>query len=473
MIFRRIYIVAVLLIAVLGLLFISVTYIATISFYAASTQLLNKDVAAHIARFTSPYGPDGIDRKKADSVFYQAMVINPSAEVYFLDTTGQVIYFHGENSEIHNWKVDIAPLRRYLESGGLRYINGPDPRDPGHPKIFSAAKVQGDRGTLGYIYVILWDRKYRSLMQLLVKNRVTPVVLGAAIFILAVSLVMTLWYIRRIRRRLEGMIEVLNRFREGDFAARFSERTQDELGLITGSFNLMADLLGENIHRLTVSERERTDFMVNISHDLRTPLAVARGYLETLLLKRGRLSEEQEKEYMAMAVNKMRQVDKMVGQLFELSKMESINFEVHRELFVFSEILQEVMGTVVNGWKGDLVCENCTDSACVDADISMMERVVQNLLVNAIAYTREGGRIEIWIERAEPRIGVHISNEGEPLAEDLLKWANGKTDVRPNKSAIGLMIVRRALALHAFEFDVEVNNGMNKFSFWMPMSHTS
>ena len=93
-----------LLIALLGLLFMGVTYVATTSFYAASTQLLNKDVAGHIAKFTSPYGREGFDRQKADSVFYQAMVISPSAEVYFLDTTGRVIYFHGDTAEIQSWQ---------------------------------------------------------------------------------------------------------------------------------------------------------------------------------------------------------------------------------------------------------------------------------------------------------------------------------------------------------------------------------
>src|SRR5580692_9986841 len=117
-IFRRIYFVVFLVIALLGLLFVGVTYVATTSFYAASTQLLNKDVAGHIAKFTSPYGREGFDRQKADSVFYQAMVISPSAEVYFLDTTGRVIYFHGEKPEIKSWQVPVEHIRRYILSGG-------------------------------------------------------------------------------------------------------------------------------------------------------------------------------------------------------------------------------------------------------------------------------------------------------------------------------------------------------------------
>jgi len=468
MIFRRIYIIVFLLIALLGLLFIGVTYIATTSFYAASTQLLNKDVASHIARFTSPYNQDGFDRKKADSVFYQAMVISPSAEVYFLDTTGRVIYFHGEQSEIHNWQVDMEPIRRYIREGGLHYVSGSDPRDPGHAKIFSAAKVEKDSGTLGYIYVVLGNQQYRTVTQMLVNSRVTPVILGAVMFIMAASLLITILYIRRFRRRFDDMTAVLNRFREGNFTARFAVRDQDELGLITGSFNMMADLLVQNIQRLTTSEKERRDFMVNISHDLRTPLAVARGYVETLQLKRGQLSPAQIREYEDLVVSKMHQVEKMVGQLFELSKMESASFEVHREPFVLSEILQEVLSTVANGRLGEIICENCTDNTYVEADISMMERVLQNLLVNALTYTRDGGRIVVCLKRAGSRIGVHISNEGKPLAEDLLAWINGDNRLSLLKPAIGLTIVKKMLSLHDFKFGAEVRDGMNWFWFWVP-----
>ncbi len=67
--FRRIYLVVFLLCALLGVVFTGITYLVTTNFYEASTQLLNKDVAAHIARFTSPYGREGFDRRKADLCF--------------------------------------------------------------------------------------------------------------------------------------------------------------------------------------------------------------------------------------------------------------------------------------------------------------------------------------------------------------------------------------------------------------------
>jgi hypothetical protein len=95
-IFKRISVLVFLIITVLSLLFIIITYFASTYFYKASTQLLNKDVAQHIAKFTSPFENNGINKKKADSVFHDAMVLNPSSEVYFL--TGYYNYRVTSNS---------------------------------------------------------------------------------------------------------------------------------------------------------------------------------------------------------------------------------------------------------------------------------------------------------------------------------------------------------------------------------------
>src|SRR4051812_41668091 len=78
----------------LGGVFIFITYLSATHFYQATTQRLNKDVAEHIAKFTSPFSSAGLDHQKADSVFYDAMVLSPSIEVYFLDTAGTVVYYH-------------------------------------------------------------------------------------------------------------------------------------------------------------------------------------------------------------------------------------------------------------------------------------------------------------------------------------------------------------------------------------------
>ena len=436
--FRRVYLVVFLLILVMGLVFTGITYLAITNFYEASTQLLNKDVAGHIAEFTSPYGREGFDRRKADSVFYDAMVISPSAEVYFLDTTGRVIYYHGQPEEIKAQQVPLGPIERYLAAAGKTHVVGVDPRDPDRPKIFSAAAVEGEavgdaegdggaKARLGYIYVILGSQQYRSVTQMLFNSRVTPMVMGSVMFLLILALLITVLYIQRLREQ-------------------------------------------DNIRRVKASEKERRDFMVNISHDLRTPMAIALGYAETLALRKTELGVEEEQAYGDLVVAKLRQMDKMVNQLFELSKMESASFEAHREPFVFSEMMQEVLHALGTGGRIDLV--NGTDGSWIEADVSMMERVVQNLVVNALAYTPSGGDITIILERSGEVLLFRISNAGTPLPADLVKWINTPDAVRPGRSAIGLAIVRKILLLHGFAFYVEVKERENVFTVRMPVFRT-
>ncbi len=143
------------------------------------------------------------------------------------------------------------------------------------------------------------------------------------------------------------MITVLDKFQHGDLNARFKTKPNDELALVTQAFNKMADLLVYNLNELTLSENERKDFIANISHDLRTPLAIARGYAETILIKKneGKIIQEEWESHIQTILNKILQVEKMVKDLFELSKMESAEFRAKKEPFVLSEIVQEIVNT--------------------------------------------------------------------------------------------------------------------------------
>jgi signal transduction histidine kinase len=99
----------------------------------------------------------------------------------------------------------------------------------------------------------------------------------------------------------------------------------------------------------------------------------------------------------------------------------------------------------------------------------MMERVIQNLVVNAMAYTQPGGQITVSLERAGAELVFRIENEGEPLPAELLVWINEPEGVRPVKPAIGLAIVKKVLWLHGWRMRAEVTGGVNIFSFRMPL----
>jgi methyl-accepting chemotaxis protein len=306
-IFRRITILVFSLITILGILFIAITHFATVNYHQASTQLLNKDVAAHIAKFTSPFENGTVNKQKADSVFHNAMVLSPSSEVYFLDTAGKVVAFHASKKEIKRWRIPLDNINRYILSKGNEYLKAPDPRDPTHSKIFSAAEVYGNKKKLGYIYVILGSQTSESVISMLLSTHISNLAIKAFAAIIVLSILISLFYLTRIRRSFNRLTTVLQRFEGGDYEARFPVNDQDDLAPVTSAFNKMADLLSRTISSLTRSEKERKDMIAVISHDLRTPLAIARGYSETLLIKKEKeeISNEQRQEYLQLIVQKI------------------------------------------------------------------------------------------------------------------------------------------------------------------------
>jgi len=479
-IFRRFAVVVFSITAILGLLFIIITYLATKYYHQASTQLLNKDVAAHIAEFTSPFSESGINKRKADSVFKNAMVLSPSAEVYFLDTAGKVIAFHAPEKEIVQRTVLLLPIKKYIQTKGEKYIKGTDPKEPHNQKIFSASAVKGKNGTLGYIYVILGSKKSESIIDLLYGSQIINLAILAFILILLLSLIVSFIFLNRMRKNFDQMVAVLERFENGDYTARFNLRNQDELEPVTQAFNKMADLLSSTINKLTKSEEDRKAFIATISHDLRTPLSIARGYTETLMLKRdkGDVTLEEQEYYAQQIYNKMLQIENMVKQLFELSKMDDVAFKPRIEPFVLSEIVQESMNTfqmIATEKKVDLKCTQCLYHVWVNADISMMERVIQNLVDNALKNTPAEGFIHASMTVEGEELIFKIENSGPGLPEDLLHWINnfkregGISNKRPVKLGLGLLILQKILLLHNSSLHASTHNGTNSFTFSLPV----
>ena len=468
-IFSRIGIFVFLVITALGVFFVLITYNATSDYYQASIQLLNKEEAPRIADLSPLFSKDGIDHKKADSVFDNTMIVSPNTEVYFLDTLGQVKYYYAPDSLIKERNVPTDQIKLYLKDN-LHLIKNTDPRDPETPKIFSAAAVKVANHKIGYIYIILVSKEYRNVADFVFKSQVGGWATKVFFLIILATVIFSFLYTNRLQKSYNQVISILDQFKIGNLNVRFDIKENDEFFPIADAFNKMVAMLDENFTRLKVLEEERKTFLANISHDLRTPLAVARGYTETLLIDDSE-SKEAHQNYLEMVLSKILQVEKLVLQLFELSKMESVNFIPQKEPFVFSEILQEIIrGAEFQAREKHITisCVNCEDSTLIEADISMMERVAQNLLENAVKYTGENGHIRITLTRDPGKLIVLLENSGKLISGGLLDWINDSTaDAaihRPKQAGLGLAFVKRILYLHGFGFVAGVtNDDYNRF----------
>jgi signal transduction histidine kinase len=477
-IFTSIGLLMFLIIMLFGAMFIYLTYLSANHYYQATTQLLNKDVAAHIAKFTSPFKAGGLDKKKADSVFHDAMVLSPSIEVYFLDTLGVVQYFQAPDSMIRLRKIPLDNIHKLIASGGRSFIKGPDPKNPSDDEVFSAAEVSTEKGKLGYIYVILGSNEYRKVSRSLFDNHVLMLTLQVFGVIVALSLLLSAIYLKRIRKNFTRITHVMDQYRSGNHSARLQTDRYNEFSSLADGFNAMADQLDETIDRLLSTEKERKDFLANISHDLRTPLSIARGYIETLKeeIRKEPGDAAKQELFVQMAAKKIYQLESMVAQLFDLSRMESPEFKPVLEPLLISDIIEETVSTAQPASRVKhitLSCIGCQHPYWVLADTGMMERLVQNLIDNAVKYTPEHGRVQVTVSSVQDALEIVVENSDKPLNAALVEWINNVSAVGPMSgkphSGLGLAIVLKILQLHHFSFSASTHEGINYFKVIMPI----
>jgi len=187
---------------------------------------------------------------------------------------------------------------------------------------------------------------------------------------------------------------VIRDFQKGNLNARIEMKGKGELKEFADSFNDMADTIVNNIKEIKRIDDLRRILVANVSHDLRTPLSIIRGYVETIILKEPSLTPLERKDYLEIILKNTDRLLKLVEELFELSKLETKETEPHKEEFSLAELLQDVYqkNLVVAQKKGiNFILEIAENLPFIYADLGMIEKVFQNLIDNAFKFTPSGG----------------------------------------------------------------------------------
>ena len=441
-------------------------------YFEATHQRLNRDVAAHIAKFMTPFGNQRVNRKGADDIFFQAMVTNPSVEVYLLDSTGRIELYHAPADQIKRTHVDLRPIHQYIKTH--------NPKSEHEQTIFSVARVVSDGRMQGYVYVILTSTNYDSLLTILRQNYVVQWGVGTMLITLLAALAIGLLAVYRLTKNLSYVIQRVEQFRQGNFATRIHVDLESELAPLADTFNNMAETLTRNIEDLRKAEQLRRNLVATVSHDLRTPLAAIHGYAETLALKTT-LPNEQKQQYVGIILQSTNKLRKLVDELFELSKLEARETQPHFEPFALAELVTEVFTKfqlIAQPKQLSFTCEDCQLPTLCYADVGMMERVLQNLIENAIRYVPKGGYVRIQLSRDPNALTVAVENSIENLSEPIRAYlqigntTDDLTSVRPTGAGLGFAIVRKILGLHNTQLTTHIQTRQSiRFAFSLPTYH--
>jgi two-component system OmpR family sensor kinase len=450
-------------------------------------QQLNRTLAANLIAENKLQIEDGrFDPNALEPIFHTYMVINPAIEVYLLNADGRILAFSAPAEKVKRDHVNLVPIRAFIHAGDRLPIVGDDPRDSAGHKVFSAAPVGPADRPQGYLYVVLAGEQLDSAAAMLrdsyILRAALYVVVGAALF----GVLAGLWLLFRITRRLRRLDRAMSAFAADDFTplpplAEFDTDSQDELGRLGRTFKSMAERIAGQVGALKQTDALRRELVANVSHDLRTPIASLQGYLETLLMKADTLPAKERNQYLRIAMRHSERLGTLVAELFELAKLESGHTQLHREAFAPGELVQDVVLKYQLSAREagvDIVTDIPPDLPFVDADIALIERVLENLLDNAVRHTPAGGHVKVSLAADAGQVNVQVADTGHGIPPDELprlfdRFYRVKKSEREAGDGVGLglAIVKRILELHAVSIAVySTLRAGTRFDFSLPAS---
>lgn len=442
-------------------------------------QRLNCDLAKSTVEDIKLNFKNGkVNQEAIGKIVHSMMVVNPSVEVYLLDTKGNILSYEAPDKVVKLKKVSLSPLLKFLNEHDHPIIFGDDPRNPGELKTFSAVEVRDNGQLTGYVYIVLASQEYVAAAKKLMGNYILGLSVRSVIVILFVSAMVGLFAIWFITRKLGSIVAGIREFHAGNLQARIPVKSKDELDKIGMVFNEMAATIAQNIQVLKDTDEFRKDLISNVSHDLRTPIASIQGYAETLLLKRDSIIQADQQRYLEIIFSACEKLKKLVDELFELSKLQTNQVKLIPEPFSINELVLDIITKyrIISEKKGISINTFLSkDIPRVQGDILLIERVLQNIMDNAIKFCKEGDFITIDIHpKGEEKIEVTIADSGEGIHKDELpyifeRYYKGKK--YSDSTGLGLAIVKKIMDLHHESIQVKSQLGKgSEFSFLLPVT---
>ena len=442
-------------------------------------QKLNRTLAEEMVPRFEPLLEDSIGRGGIRAKIQDMTGINRRIEIYLLDRQGRVkASFAPPSAAIEQKNVDMAPIRRFMDGDDLPIL-GDDPRDEAAQKPFSVAHIEIMGQENCYLYVILGSEQYASVAGMIGDSYIIQGALTGLGLIVLVVAGLGLVLFRRLTQRLRHMQGVVAAFEQGDFDRRIEVGAEDEIGQLAKCFNRMANTLVETMEELRQADRMRRELVANVSHDLRSPLASIQGYLETVHMKDGDLAPAERQRYVKTALRNARRLSDLVGELFELSKLETEQVEPTIEPFPIAELIQDVVMQYepqAEEQRIDLAADLPERHARAAADIGLVERALSNLIDNAIHYTPEGGTVRVRLENETGEVCVEVLDTGPGIPDDALPHiferfyrVDKSRDRDKGGAGLGLAIAKTILELHDQSLEVESTVGEGTtFRFRLP-----
>ena len=446
-----------------------------------------------------------VDAKAMKDLASDVMMTNPALEVYLLDASGKIKAhaIDGFNPLVD--AVNLRPINRLLSIDGSEKfpIYGDDPRHANRKNIFSVAAVDANKNNnqpTAYLYVILQGEAARSMDQATNRSNALYQALWLLGFSIVVALSLLWMSYSQLTRPLRVLAAQISSFKKNDASGvEGIVDSSDEVKSLAREFKSMQVRISQHLTEIETSNAAKRDLVSNISHDLFTPLACIQSYTERCLTishsdyavtsPQGELQNN-----LKVILRQSQRMDKRLKALFEFSRLDSDNVAPKTEIIALGELLHDVIQpyqltaqasgvdlTVDIAASQNLAASqnssNYQAPFLVAIDPLLIERVLQNLIDNALRYTPKNGAVCVALKGFEHHVLVSVSDTGSGIEPEKLHhifdrfWQDQPSNVahRAHSAGLGLAIVKKILALHKSQIIVSsIPSVATVFEFSLP-----
>ncbi len=349
----------------------------------------------------------------------------------------------------------------------------------------------GDTGVVEgsyYDLIGLLDNQYFIVLRTSVDSVTDSMQFAARLFtsvsfaLLVFEILVVLIITNMFSRPIIEMSRIARKMTNMDFSAKIDVKSDDEIGELGESMNLMSASLEKSITQLKSANLElsndirkkehieemRSEFLSHVSHELKTPLALIQGYAEGL--KSGVVTDPEDVNYYCDVISdEASKMNAMVMRLIDLNQLESGD-DISIERFDVAKLIKDVIknsSILLKDNEANIIFDDDKEHY-VWADSFQVEEVITNYLTNAIHYVKEDGKIKVWIDEKGDVLRINVYNDGDNISEEDLKKVFikfYKTDEARTRSyggsGIGLSIVAAIMKAHNKDYGVyNTDNGV-------------
>ncbi len=280
-------------------------------------------------------------------------------------------------------------------------------------------------------------------------STVTKIFLASAIVPLIIMLIAIYIMTYRLTKPLKLMSEASRAMAKGDFSKRIPVMSDDEIGELSVSFNMMTNSLAQ-------LEGMRKSFVANVSHELKTPMTTIGGFIDGIL--DGTIEPEKQSYYLGIVSDEVKRLSRLVQSMLSMSRLESGEFALNPELFDLSELLCSIVISQeqrIEQKRLNIIGLDQIESISVKADRDLIHQVVYNLVDNAIKFSEEGGNISFDLKPENKKTALSVVNTGKGIPQKELPFiferfykVDKSRSASKNSTGLGLYIVKTIITAH-------------------------